>query len=457
MAQRLSPAILALVLVAAACGSTGPSPSPAAASPSATATPPIATSSPTSTPAHTAAPSATQTSSAARFDIGGYELFLDCTGMGAPTVVMDAGLNADHDAWAAVRSRVEGTTRVCTYDRANLGASDRRPVQQGAANRSTVGAMADELATLLRVAGIRGPLVLVGHSYGGMIVQVFAARHHDDVAGLVFVDSSTVGQYEGDWLADDDGWSDGATDIDRPASAVELHAADDFGATPTVVITQGAWIGEFEATWSRFQDRLAAESTDAVHVVARDSGHLINQDNPDIVAAAVQEVLAAVRSRATLPACGAPLTSVGGECLATTMSDLYDRWTALRSVVKARPGDLPSGVYTVTLTRADYRRIAGVDASQQQDDFTWTLKGGHWSLSVVTNGRAPSTASDIYAVDGSTVTVRLPLDWKIPRTPGLNTLTWAVDADGTLHLKQTDTYAIEPVYAMPWNRTGNAP
>jgi pimeloyl-ACP methyl ester carboxylesterase len=248
------------------------------------------------------------------FDIGGYELFLDCRGTRAPTVVMDAGLNWDHHAWAAVKSKMEGTTRVCTYDRANLGKSDPRPGQQGAANRSTVGAMADELATLLRVAGIRGPLVLVGHSFGGMIVQVFAARHHDDVAGLIFVDSSTVEQFEGDWAATDDPWSDGATEIDRPASAIELHAADDFGTTPTVVITQDVTDPDFEKDWSRLQDRLAAESTDAVHVVARGSGHHINADNPDIVAVAVQEVLAAVRSRTTLPACGAPLTSVGGEC-----------------------------------------------------------------------------------------------------------------------------------------------
>jgi len=249
----------------------------------------------------------------ARFDVGGHELWISCDGSGSPTVVFDGGLGAGAASWADVRPTVARSTRACAYDRAGIGQSpprsDRHPV--------SVGVMADELVRLLDAAGIDGPVVLVGHSYGGMIVRLVAGRHPDRVAGLVLVDAASEHELEGEWLAKDVDWVDGSTLIDRPRSGVELAAVDDLGAMPLAVLTQGQTSGQFAIEWSRFQAELAGLSSDAIHVVARDSGHSIQHDAPDLVTAAIAAVLRSAREGTALPACGPVFEPVGGTCLST--------------------------------------------------------------------------------------------------------------------------------------------
>lgn len=117
-------------------------------------------------------------------DIGGYRLHITDEGQSAPTVVFDAGLAGLSLDWALVRPEVARFTRVCTYDRAGYGWSDR-----GARPRNSL-QIAMELRALLRRANIPGPYVLVGHSFGGFNVRVFADRYPSEVAGMVQVDAS---------------------------------------------------------------------------------------------------------------------------------------------------------------------------------------------------------------------------------------------------------------------------
>ncbi|MYE07087.1 MAG: alpha/beta hydrolase, partial [Chloroflexi bacterium] len=118
-------------------------------------------------------------------DVGGHRLHLRCTGTGTPLVVLESGGDAlGSQGWFAVRPKLAGTTRVCTYDRAGYGWSDTGPEPRDALTIST------ELHRMLRGASEPPPFVLVGHSLGGAFIRVFADRYPDDVAGLVFVDSS---------------------------------------------------------------------------------------------------------------------------------------------------------------------------------------------------------------------------------------------------------------------------
>ena len=124
-------------------------------------------------------------------DLGGHKLHLDCTGHGAPTVVVETGLGDFSFDWDLVQSRVSHFTRICTYDRAGYAWSDPGPKPRTFAQINL------ELHDALQKLGERGPFVLVGHSYGGPVVRNFAAVYPHDVAALVLVDSAVEGMRVG--------------------------------------------------------------------------------------------------------------------------------------------------------------------------------------------------------------------------------------------------------------------
>jgi len=115
-------------------------------------------------------------------DVGGHRLHLYELGSGAPTVVLESGISASSLNWRRVQTEVAHFARVCSYDRAGLGWSDlcKEPC--------TPGSLAAQLHLLLLRAGIVAPYVLVGHSFGGLIVRAFAAKFPDETAGLVLID-----------------------------------------------------------------------------------------------------------------------------------------------------------------------------------------------------------------------------------------------------------------------------
>lgn len=114
----------------------------------------------------------------------GRRMNLYCAGSGSPTVVFDSGLSDWSNTWALIQPAVATRTRACSYDRAGMGYSD--PAKQPRTAFNIVG----DLHTLLERAGIKGPLLLVGHSLGGFDMKLYAALHPEQVAGLVLVDPS---------------------------------------------------------------------------------------------------------------------------------------------------------------------------------------------------------------------------------------------------------------------------
>lgn len=116
------------------------------------------------------------------FDVGGYRLHLYCIGQGSPAVILIHGLGGNIYHWATIQPEIATTTRVCAYDRAGYAWSDvgprpRSPLQN-----------AKELHVLLERAGIRDPLILVGHSWGTNGAQVYANEYPKEVRGLVLID-----------------------------------------------------------------------------------------------------------------------------------------------------------------------------------------------------------------------------------------------------------------------------
>jgi pimeloyl-ACP methyl ester carboxylesterase len=123
------------------------------------------------------------------YDVGGHRLHLNCTGSGSPTVVLENGLDETSPMWSRITAKVGRTTRVCAYDRAGQGWSD-----DSAGSHDGLAVVAD-LHALLRRARERGPYVLVGHSAGGSYAMIYAARHPEEVAGMVLLDSTSPEQF----------------------------------------------------------------------------------------------------------------------------------------------------------------------------------------------------------------------------------------------------------------------
>lgn len=125
----------------------------------------------------------TATADGRMVDVGGRELYIECTGSGGPTVVLQSGLGESSSYWSRIAPAIAATSTVCAYDRAGHGRSD-------AADGAHDGiALATDLHTLLERAGVSGPVILAAHSSGGPYVRVFAARYPDQVAGVVFLDA----------------------------------------------------------------------------------------------------------------------------------------------------------------------------------------------------------------------------------------------------------------------------
>jgi pimeloyl-ACP methyl ester carboxylesterase len=116
-------------------------------------------------------------------DLGGRRLHLWRAGEGSPAVVIATSLGEPAYGWAELQRRLAQHTTVVVYDRAGLGWSDPGPWPTG---KQTV----DDLHALLHAARIPAPYVLVGHSAGGLHMRLYAARHPEQVAGLMLVDAS---------------------------------------------------------------------------------------------------------------------------------------------------------------------------------------------------------------------------------------------------------------------------
>ena len=124
-------------------------------------------------------------------DVGGFRMHLAVRGeqRGRPTVVLEAGLGSFSPNWYWVQQALADHVRVVAYDRAGLGWSDPSPAPRDGAT------MAAELHTALHTAGLDGPYVLAGHSFGGLVVRAFAELYRSETAGLVLVDASHPDQW----------------------------------------------------------------------------------------------------------------------------------------------------------------------------------------------------------------------------------------------------------------------
>jgi pimeloyl-ACP methyl ester carboxylesterase len=118
------------------------------------------------------------------YRVNGHRMRLDCAGHGSPTLVLESGLANGGLIWDGVQPSLARTAQICSYDRAGYGWSDVAPSPRDADH------VVDQLHALLMSAHVDGPIVLMGHSLGGIYIRDYAARYPIQVAGLILVDSS---------------------------------------------------------------------------------------------------------------------------------------------------------------------------------------------------------------------------------------------------------------------------
>lgn len=252
-----------------------------------------------------------------KIDVGGYNLYLDCKGTGSPTVILESGLEGDVVTWKSVHPELAKFTRVCRYDRAGLAHSDYGPMPRDAEMT------ARDLHTLLAKANIAPPYILVGHSFGGLLIRRFAFDYPDDVAGMIFVDSLNENWWDEALtllpspastdsarlnsfrLYLTDGWRDPSSNfeaMDIPAVVDQVRETGDFGDMPITVLAAGTFDvlnpglpPELEIALANLfkeeQARLAALSTIGTQVVITDSGHNMPRENPQAIINVIQEMV----------------------------------------------------------------------------------------------------------------------------------------------------------------------
>jgi pimeloyl-ACP methyl ester carboxylesterase len=282
-------------------------------------------------------------------DVGGYKMHINCTGEGSPTVILAAGTADFSTTWAYVQPEIAKLTRVCAYDRAGMGWSEPSP------DPRTANATVQELHTLLVNAGVPGPYVLVGHSLGGMHLRVYAHTYPEEVAGLIQVDSlhedqavldpvfaranqESARQFRVLKLLNSTGlmallpqsipnlglpngvyaqWqavlatgsyfeTTIAELLSMEGDCLQVRALNlTFGDLPLIVLSagQGDTVASLSAAenrkhvevWQALQPELAALSSAGKQVIAAQSGHMVQFEQPDLVIDAIREMVGTIR------------------------------------------------------------------------------------------------------------------------------------------------------------------
>ena len=269
--------------------------------------------------------------------VNGRQVHLLCRGQGSPAVILESGMPGTALGWASVIEDIASFARVCAYDRAGYGWSEAGPEPR------TTGSITGELRDLLRTAQVGPPSVLVGHSFGGLIVQVFASRFPDEVAGMVLVDSShpnlarrsgrldrmgrvafrlkllaplgiarfmidapsgnpesrpsSTRATEKELMATTRSFRTMASELEGLRESLNQAAEDRprLGRKPLVVLTEGRRKMEF---WHAMQEQFTELSDSSEWRVVNGAGHFIHQDKPEIVVDAVRRVVESARGQA---------------------------------------------------------------------------------------------------------------------------------------------------------------
>lgn len=263
-------------------------------------------------------------------EAGRHRIEANIFGDGSPAVVIEPSFGGSAGEWLSIAEKLATLTTVVTYNRAPYGASSR------ATDRRTPTDIAADLHATLRALDVRGPLILAGFSVGGMYMRRYAALYPDEVAGMVLIESSHEGQkpllnevftwkvkLEGLLLFPQVIFSTRSkrAGADRRSLLREwrtfqsLTAADRplapgaLGDKPLMVITRadgGPYGGRQWQLWHGFHREQARLSANSRHLMSARADHCLHESDPDLVIAAITEVVRSARTGTSLRTVAVP-------------------------------------------------------------------------------------------------------------------------------------------------------
>jgi pimeloyl-ACP methyl ester carboxylesterase len=246
-----------------------------------------------------------------KFNVGKYELYIQCLGTGSPTVILEAGWGDDGSTWSLIQPEIAKFTRVCAYDRVGLGHSDPGPEPR------TYFLAVMDLHHLLEEAAVESPYILVGHSLGGMYMLLYTHQFPKEVSGLILVDSSHPDSFELSLAAmppasptDSESvrfYREWFSSVEKDTSMrSEYLEPDSLGDLPLIVLTAPNKTRaedfpkelntKFNQIWLDLHLELVDLSSNSTHFVIEGSDHFIHHDRPEVVIEAILAMIEEVRN-----------------------------------------------------------------------------------------------------------------------------------------------------------------
>lgn len=290
------------------------------------------------------------------YSIDGVQMHIDCRGTGSPTIVLEAAASAPWSEWRLVQPELSHTTQVCSYDRAGHGWSTPRKGPRDAQR------IVRELHSLLDHAEVQRPFVLVGHSAGGLYVREYAREFPDEPAAVALIESSSPRQidelpgfrasYEedkrdakhelwedrlrvwfgwerllgrcsvsakdfGSWKGQYDAMACRPDYVDTDESELDYFEESSkqagkltsFGNIPLLVITRDPNVRAGMTSrgiaqipvWQAEQESSKSLSSLSWQVIARNSGHMVPHDRPELVIAQLELLIKYLRGQSEPP------------------------------------------------------------------------------------------------------------------------------------------------------------
>ena len=235
-----------------------------------------------------------------KVDVGGHGLHLLVGGQGSPAVIFEGGFGTGIASWSTVQRDVAAFAQTVSYDRAGIGQSDPGPKPRSAKQ------IAAELHVALEKSGIKPPYVMVGHSFGGIYVRVFADMYPKEVVGMVLIDPSQ--ESFNDWLkknepdrvkASESNIAKAAEGVRAESAGVETSYAQARVAKvpegiPVVILSateDESMPAEARKVWIEKHKEWAAKVPGSKHIVVEKAPHFIQAQQPSLVLDAIKQIL----------------------------------------------------------------------------------------------------------------------------------------------------------------------